>query len=106
MIEHAFIIAMIVLFIHACSWQGLIFEGIKKLIKPEGHIYKPIYGCPICMTPYYGTIIYLLFFRLSFTDWLLTIGTAAGMSVISVILIDIKDGICLSVKQETRDNGN
>jgi len=58
------------------------------------------------MTPYYGTIIYLLFFRLSFTDWLLTIGTAAGMSVISVILIDIKDGICLSVKQETRDNGN
>ena len=106
MIEHAFIIAMIVLFIHACSWQGMIFEGIKKLIKPEGHLYKPIYGCPICMTPYYGTIMYLLFFRLSFVDWLLTIGTAAGMSVISVILIDIKDGICLSAKEQTRNNGN
>jgi len=106
MIEHAFIIAMIVLLIHACSWQGMIFEGVKKLIKPEGHIYKPIYGCPICMTPYYGTIMYLLFFRLSFVDWLLTIGTAAGMSVISVILIDIKDGICLSAKEQTRNNGN
>jgi hypothetical protein len=45
------------------------------------------------MTPYYGTIIYLLFFRLNFVDWLLTIGTAAGMSVLSVLLIDIKDGV-------------
>nr|WP_179415606.1 hypothetical protein [Mucilaginibacter sp. E4BP6]NYE68045.1 hypothetical protein [Mucilaginibacter sp. E4BP6] len=106
MIQHAFIIAMIVLFIHACSWKGMIFEGIKKLIKPEGHIYKPIYGCPICMTPYYGTIMYLLFFRLSFVDWLLTIGTAAGMGVISVILIDIKDGICLSAKVEERNSEN
>jgi hypothetical protein len=51
MLTHAFIIAMIVLFIHASSWDGMIFEGIKKIIKPEGHLYKPIYGCPICMTP-------------------------------------------------------
>ena len=93
-ITHAFIIAMIVLFIHACTWKGMIFEGVKNIIKPEGHLYKPIYGCPICMTRYYGTIIYLIFFRLSVMDWLLTIGTAAGISVISVLLIDIKDGIC------------
>jgi len=94
MIAHAFIITMIILFIHACSWSGMIFAGIKRIIKPEGLLYKPIYGCPICMTPYYGTIIYLLFFRLSFVDWLLTIGTASGMSVLCVLLIDIKDGIC------------
>ena len=93
MVTHAFIIAMIVLFIHACTWKGMIFEGFKKILKPEGHLYKPVYGCPICMTPYYGTIIYLLFFRLSFSDGLLTIGTAAGISVLSVLLIDIKDGI-------------
>jgi len=94
MIAHAFIIAMIVLFIHACSWHGMIFEGIKRIIKPEGYLYKPIYGCPICMTPYYGTIIYLLFFRLSFVDWLLTTGTASGISVLCVLLIDIKDSVC------------
>jgi hypothetical protein len=94
MITQAFIIAMIVLFIHACTWRGMIFEGIKKIIKPEGHLYKPIYGCPICMTPYYGTIIYLIFFRISVTDWLLTVGTASGMSVIAVLLIDIKDSLC------------
>jgi hypothetical protein len=50
--------------------------------------------------------MYLLFFRLSFVDWLLTIGTAAGIGVISVILIDIKDGICLSAKVEERNSEN
>jgi hypothetical protein len=93
MLEHALVIAFIVLFIHACSWKGMIFDGIKKIIPPQGHIYKPIYGCPICMTPYYGTVIYLLFFNQSFTDGLLTVATASGMSVISVLLIDIKDGV-------------
>jgi hypothetical protein len=99
-IPHAFIIAMIVLFIHACSWKGMIFEGVKKLIKPVGHIYKPIYGCPICMTPYYGTIIYLIFFKLSVLDWLLTIGAAAGIGVIAVLFIDIKDALWTMRKEE------
>lgn len=92
-IEQALIIALIVLFVHACSWQGMIFEGIKKVIKPEGSLYKPIYGCPICMTPYYGTVIYLLFFNISIADGLLTVAAASGLSVISVLLIDIKDGL-------------
>lgn len=92
-LEHALIIALIVLFIHACTWEGMIFDGVKKIIKPQGHLYKPIYGCPICMTPYYGTIMYLLFFNMSLADGLLTVAAASGMSVISVLLIDIKDGV-------------
>ncbi|MBC7451513.1 MAG: hypothetical protein H7259_08505 [Cytophagales bacterium] len=104
MIEHAFIIAMIVLFIHSTTWKGMIFEGIKKIIKPEGMLYKPIYGCPICMAPYYGTILYLIFFRLSISDYVLTIGTAAGLSVISVIIIDIKDYRIFKIKQGEEEN--
>ena len=100
MIEHAFIIAMIVLFIHSTTWKGMIFESIKKIIKPEGMIYKPIYGCPICMAPYYGTLIYVFCFPLSWIDGVLTIATAAGMSVISVILIDIKDYCIARIKKE------
>ncbi|MCD8740875.1 hypothetical protein LT679_09710 [Mucilaginibacter roseus] len=94
MLEHALIIALIVLFIHACSWKGMIFDGIKKIVEPKGSLYKPLYGCPICMTPYYGTIIYLLFFRQSVADGLLTVAAASGLNVLSVLLIDIKDGIC------------
>lgn len=54
-------------------------------------ISKPVYGCPICMTPWWGTIIYWMFFGTSGVDWLLTIGCAAGMGVLSVVFIDIKD---------------
>ena len=54
-------------------------------------ISKPIYNCPICMTPWWGTLIYWLFFGLSIPDWLLTVGAASGISVISVILIYAKD---------------
>jgi hypothetical protein len=52
------------------------------------------------MTPYYGTIVYLIFFKLSIMDWLLTIGTAAGISVLSVLLIDIRDGIFPKAKED------
>ncbi|RCH55418.1 hypothetical protein DJ568_05865 [Mucilaginibacter hurinus] len=95
-IEQAFIIALIVLFIHACTWKGMIFDGIKKIVEPKGHLYKPLYGCPICMTPYYGAVIYLLFFNVSFVNGLLTVAAASGFSVISVLLIDIKDALCKS----------
>jgi hypothetical protein len=91
MIATALIISLIVLFLHATTWDGHIFEGIKKVIKPVGKIYKPIYGCPICMTPWWGSIIYLLFFKVGFEHWLLTIGTASGFSVLWVLVIDIKD---------------
>jgi len=91
MIATALIISLIVLFLHATTWDGHIFEGIKKIIPPEGKLYKPIYGCPICMTPWWGTIIYMLFFDIGFKDWLLTIGAASGFSVLWVLIIDIKD---------------
>jgi hypothetical protein len=101
MAERALIIAMIVLFLHACSWRGMIFSGIKKIIEPKGHLYKPLYGCPICMTPWYGTIIYLLFFHISLADGVLTVAAASGFNVLSVLLIDIKDAICKSKEPGT-----
>jgi len=91
MVINALIISLIVLFIHATTWDGHIFAGIKKLIKPEGKLYKPVYGCPICMTPYYGTAIYWLIYGFGIADWTVTVGAAAGFSVLWVLIIDIKD---------------
>jgi len=103
MISNALIIAMIVLFIHSITWDGMIFEKIKDWIKPEGFLYKPIYGCPICMTPWWGTLIYFLLMNGNLATWqgwqayLLTIGAAAGFSVISIVMISIRDA-CLSIE--------
>lgn len=91
MIENSLIISLIILFLHSTTWDGHIFEKIRKWIKEDSKISKPIYNCPICMTPWWGTLIYWLFMHISFVDYLLTVGAASGLSVISVILIAAKD---------------
>lgn len=98
MIEQAIIIALIVLFLHATTWDGHIFEGIRKLVDEDSKISKPIYNCPICMTPWWGTLIYWLFFNISLIDWLLTVGAASGFGVLSVILIHAKDFFSTNTK--------
>lgn len=102
--ENALIIALIILFLHATTWDGHIFEGIRKYISEDSKISKPIYNCPICMTPWWGTVIYWLFFAGSYKvwstwqDWLLTVGAASGFGVISVILIHAKDFFSTNTK--------
>lgn len=92
-------IALIILFLHSCTWEGMIFNGIKYVVSPEGWLYKPLYGCPICMTPWWGTLIYWIFFHISFQDWLLQVGGASGLSVVSVILISLRDA-ALKIEDE------
>ncbi len=99
-ITQAAIIALIIFFLHATTWDGHIFEGIRKLIDENSKISKPIYNCPICMTPWWGTVIYWLFFGWTFQDWLLTVGAASGFSVISVVLIHAKDFFSSNTKYE------
>lgn len=105
-LHNALIIALIIFAGHAMTWDGQIFSFVRKLIDENKSISKPIYSCPICMTPYYGTLIWFLFFRNSAFDvssegmvqiyngvqnWFLTIGAATGMGVIAVILIHVND---------------
>ena len=102
MLTASLIIALIVLFIHSTTWEGHIFESIKDIIKPEWKISKPIYGCPICMTPWWGSIIYWLCIGISIPHWLLTVGAAAGFSVLFVVMIDLKDA-AIAYKKEAED---
>ena len=62
-ILNAFIIALIVMFIKATFWPGMIFEKVGTFFENLLGEYwsKPVTGCNICMTPYYGTILYLAF---------------------------------------------
>lgn len=92
MMLNALSISLIVLFLHYTSWTGHIFSGIKKLIKPEGKygIYKAIYGCPVCMSPWYGTAIYFIFINKGIEDYILTIGATCGIAVIYVVLLTVR----------------
>jgi hypothetical protein len=41
------------------------------------------------MTPYYGTAVYLILYKISVVDWIFTITTAAGMNCVFVYLLEI-----------------
>jgi hypothetical protein len=41
------------------------------------------------MTPYYGTIIYLILYKIGWIDWLFTIASAGGLSCVYVYLLEI-----------------
>ena len=86
------VISLAIIFMHACTWDGMIFAGIKKIIKPDWFISKPIYRCPICMTPWWGTLFYF-FLQPSPTliNWLSTIAVAAGLYVLYVCLLTIRE---------------
>src|SRR5687768_3689670 len=95
MIASAFVIATIVYFIKVTTWPGHIWEKVgfwaEKKLPPK--LYKPFIGCPVCMTPWWGTIIYIIGHVLKiqgFEDFrvqyiIFTIFVAAGIN--SVILM-------------------
>lgn len=95
MLENGIIIACIVLFIHACSWEWMIGGFIRRYIPETLFISKPIYSCPVCMSPWWGTLLYLMFFNngYSLKEWIGTIGVAAGISVFYIILTFIHQSI-------------
>lgn len=99
--EAALIIALIVFFLKVTTWEGHIFENLGDWAYynlPE-KVYKPLIGCPICMTPWWGTFIYLLGDLLNielFEDsrplrLIFTIFAAAGINALIVMLIEIYD---------------
>jgi hypothetical protein len=100
MVETAFIIAFIVYFIKATTWKGMIFHTLSEKLEswPEA-VRKPLYECPICMTPWWGIIIYLVghyvgmheFSELTIQRILFTVFTAAGINTIFLIINKIYD---------------
>ena len=98
MLLQALIISFIVLFIYKTMDEGMIFEKLGNWFKenlPE-EIHMPVFNCPICMTPWYGTIIYFILFyhgEFIWRDYLGTIFAAGGISVIFAVLLHIETAI-------------
>lgn len=82
-IFQALAISLMVLFFHVCMKEGHIFEKIPQALHfiPE-KLQKPLWGCPICMTPWYGSIIYWIAYQENFLHWIITIFIASGISCI------------------------
>ena len=87
MIEISVLIAFAVLFIHTTTNEGHIFEDVANWLdtKLPEWIIKPLYGCPICMSFWYGSFFYILYE--GFDKWIvLVVFCAAGINAAIVNL--------------------
>lgn len=96
MLINAIILSLVVYFIKASTWHGMIFE--KPHLWLEKHLpeklYKPTVGCPVCMTPWWGFILYMVahftdvvgFEDIRFQTIIFTLFTAAGISTVMLML--------------------
>lgn len=77
-IGYAFIISMITNAVNVCFWEGHIFEKIGDRFE-DYKWWKPLAGCIICMSPWWGASLCLLL------GWpVLSIVTAMGINTLIV----------------------
>jgi hypothetical protein len=91
MLEKILITALIVMFIWATMLEGMIFGKIRQWLAALTEFYqKPIFDCPICMVPWYGSIVYWVIWGNSWQEWLIVIFAAAGLNTVFVKLFPDK----------------
>lgn len=79
-LTQAIALSAMVFFIYICYRPHMIFGFLNNFYKkytPEV-IWKPLFDCPWCMSPWYGTLLYWIFFHESIKDWFLSVGIASG----------------------------
>lgn len=119
MLQIAFIVAVVVLLFHACTWEGMIFYFINTTLhKLPDYLKKPLYDCPICATVWWGPAVVacgILGHAWSVTNvWQLSIivAAAAGINTILIYIINpgkaiatalTNDYDCSCSKKEVRD---
>lgn len=94
MLEKALIVSLIVIFIHLTFQEGEIFGSVGKRLARllPVKLHKPVFSCPICMTPWWGSLIIFVasitgievFQGIHFWDWLFILAIGAGISTVYV----------------------
>lgn len=90
MLEQSFIIAFIVFGLHYIMYtHGMIFSFVADWaarVKLPQYIDKPLYSCPICMVPWWGTAIYWAVWGNSVGEWIFVVICGMGINAVIVFL--------------------
>lgn len=82
---HVILTALGIVFIHATTWEGMIFSRVRvALWHAPLWIKKPLFMCLICMTSIWGTALYFQPFE--FISYLFAVGGL--MTLLSFLLPD------------------
>lgn len=89
MVEQIFITALVVWGVHAVFLPGMIFGRVSHWMGrhfPQP-LQKIIYGCSVCMSPYYGSILYLLQGGSNLLELIIILAASMGLNQIIVSLL-------------------
>lgn len=120
MIELITTVALVILFLHVTTWEAQIFGPFAKkyLSRLPEWIKKPLYDCPICMAPWWGSLILATGNWVGITEahnwfgWILIVFGAGGLNTLLIYLINQgksvtktldKDFDCGCVKKQTTE---
>lgn len=81
MLEQSAIIFLLVLSIHYTMKDGEIFGALGNWFErnlPEA-IHPAVFSCNVCMTPYYGSVLYILIWGINW-QWPVVVIAAMGMN--------------------------
>jgi hypothetical protein len=83
-IAQAFIIAAFIQCIWYVMQQGEIFGALGNWFNKTlpDQLHNPVFACPVCMTPWYGSILYWLIWHESVKMWAIVVSTAMGIQII------------------------
>lgn len=89
MLEKIIIVSFCVIAIWATLLYGMIFgfigtwaQKLKKNGKPNipAWLQKPLFDCVICMTMYYGSALYWIYWGESVKEWVIVVIAAMGIT--------------------------
>jgi hypothetical protein len=94
MIEFAFLISLMVIFLHVCTWEGMLLQRVPVWFwNAPVWIKKPLYDCPVCMSPWWGSLIIAVFGLLTgywphWWVWICEVFVAGGISALFSSLLN------------------
>ena len=83
MISQALIIALLVLAIYYTMQEGEIFGGLGRWLERNTptKIHPALFECNVCMTPWYGSVLYILIYGINI-GWPVVVFGAMGLNIV------------------------
>lgn len=83
MLVHSVIISLIVLAIHYTMQYGEIFGKLGNWFANNlpPSIHQPVFDCNVCMTPWYGSVLYVIIYGVNW-QWPIVVISAMGLNVL------------------------
>lgn len=105
-LELIILVTLVVLFIHTTTWEGMINEWVQKLaFNWSPYLKKPVFDCPICMAPWWGSAILVGLGLttgqwLNWYVWILVVFAAGGLNAVLIYIISADKEVTKELKED------